>query len=80
MSQKPQLNLTENVNQDMIDGYLNGLKDIEEEFPARLSNRGAAYRHGWNNGRNDRLHRNHWCSIEEADKAAAVAIASDRMP
>lgn len=43
------------ANDDMVEGFIDGSKASETEFPERLSNRGAAYRHGWLNGRDDRI-------------------------
>ena len=68
------------ANQDMVDGYLDGFEDDREEFPASLSNRGRAYRHGWLNGRDDRLHRPRWRSVAEAELAADLAMREDRLP
>ena len=41
---------------EMTEGYLDGSKDDRVELPDSLSNRSASYRHGWLNGRDDRLH------------------------
>lgn len=43
------------ANDDMVEGYLDGLKDDRAEFPASLSNRSRSYQHGWLNGRDDRV-------------------------
>lgn len=40
---------------EMTEGYLDGRTDDREELPPSLSNRSASYRHGWLNGRDDRL-------------------------
>ena len=39
----------------MVQGYIDGSADDRLEFPETLSNRGHAYRHGWLNGRDDRI-------------------------
>lgn len=41
---------------DILEGYLDGFKDDRTEFPSS-SNRSPAYRHGWENGRDDRLRK-----------------------
>ena len=41
---------------EMVEGYRDGFKDNRDEFPMP-SNRSAAYRHGWLNGRDDRRNR-----------------------
>ena len=43
------------ANQNMVDGYLDGYRDDREDFPETLGNRGACYKHGWLNGRDDRV-------------------------
>jgi hypothetical protein len=40
---------------EMLEGYRDGFNDDRPEFPESLSNRGASYRHGWLNGRDDRV-------------------------
>lgn len=42
------------IPEDMVDGYRDGFADERDEFP-QASNRSDAYRHGWLNGRDDRL-------------------------
>lgn len=42
------------ANDDMIEGYRDGLSDDRVDYPS-TSNRSASYRHGWLNGRDDRL-------------------------
>ena len=42
---------------DMTLGYFDGLDDHRDEMPESLGNRSACYRHGWLNGRDDRMHR-----------------------
>ena len=51
---------------DVLEGYMDGFADSREDFPAQ-SNRSEAYRHGWLNGRDDRLGR---------PRAAAAALRS----
>ncbi len=43
------------AEEDMLDGYRDGFDDDRAELPESLSNRGAAYKHGWLNGRDDRV-------------------------
>lgn len=40
---------------DMAEGYMDGLNDDRLEYPDGLSNRSRSYRHGWLNGRDDRM-------------------------
>ena len=42
------------IPDDMVDGYLDGFGSLLKEFP-QGSNRSDIYRHGWLNGRDDRL-------------------------
>lgn len=44
------------ADRDILEGYLDGSKDDRTEFPSS-SNRSPAYRHGWENGRDDRLRK-----------------------
>lgn len=53
---------------DVVEGYMDGLKDERSELPATLSNRSDEYRHGWLNGRDDRVNR---------PRAGAAKIRSD---
>jgi len=39
---------------DMLEGYLDGFGDERPDYPEQ-SNRSEAYRHGWLNGRDDRV-------------------------
>lgn len=39
---------------DIIDGYFDGREDERIEYP-EATNRSAFYRHGWLNGRDDRV-------------------------
>ena len=64
---------------DMVEGYIDGMRDHRLEFPDSLSNRGAAYRHGWLNGRDDRI-RNPRAGAVELRRAADEAMDSDRLP
>lgn len=41
---------------DIVDGYFDGRDDERAEYP-EASNRSAFYRHGWLNGRDDRVGR-----------------------
>jgi len=49
---------------DMLEGYRDGYEDHRDALPEQ-SNRTEAYRHGWLNGRDDRL---------RAPRAAAAVI------
>ncbi|WP_334147851.1 hypothetical protein [Hyphomicrobium sp.] len=45
------------TNDEIIEGYRDGYADDRDELPASLANRSESYRHGWLNGRDDRLGR-----------------------
>jgi len=63
------------ANQEMIDGYVDGL-DLSSPEPS--ANRSRSYRHGFENGRSDRNHQ----FIEHADirrDKADAAMAADAM-
>lgn len=46
---------TPKQNDDTLAGYLDGYSDTRREYPDILSNRSDLYRHGWENGRDDRI-------------------------
>ena len=54
---------------EMVEGYRDGFRDTRDEFPAH-TNRPPTYRHGWLNGRDDRLRQPRASSAELADIAA----------
>lgn len=64
---------------DMVQGYRDGLTDEREGFPASLANRGASYRHGWMNGRDDRLQRPR-ATVATLTERARDAREADRWP
>lgn len=43
------------MSDDIVDGYLDGFRDDRAVYPDSLSNRSERYRHGWLNGRDDRM-------------------------
>lgn len=45
------------TDDEIIEGYFDGLGDDRIELPTSLENRTASYRHGWLNGRDDRIGR-----------------------
>lgn len=45
------------MTDEMAEGYRDGLKDDRLEMPDSIGNRSHSYRHGWLNGRDDRLGR-----------------------
>lgn len=59
-------------HEDLIEGYRDGLGDEHESFPV-LSNRSNAYRHGWLNGRDDRLGRPRASAAELRAEAKSIA-------
>ncbi len=40
--------------QELVDGYLDGFRDNRLDYPI-ISNRSETYKHGWLNGRDDRI-------------------------
>lgn len=56
------------MSDELTDGYLDGFNDERDAYPDSLANRGDRYRHGWMNGRDDRLGR---------PRASAAAIRND---
>lgn len=42
------------MTDEMVEGYFDGLRDDRSAYPEQ-SNRSEQYRHGWLNGRDDRL-------------------------
>lgn len=67
------------ANTDMVEGYLDGFRATEADFPDRLANRGESYRHGWLNGRDDRLGSPRSSAADLSEKADE-AIKKDTMP
>lgn len=45
------------TDDEIYEGYRDGRADDRETLPESLSNRSRFYRFGWENGRDDRLHR-----------------------
>lgn len=42
---------------EMMAGYMDGLDSGSSDLPDCHKNKSAAYRHGWLNGRDDRIHK-----------------------
>ncbi len=64
--------MTELANDEMIQGYSDGFADDRTDYP-ETSNRSASYRHGWLNGRDDRLRKpRDFASNIRADAEAAI--------
>ena len=57
-------------------GYLDGWEASDLRFPTSLEHRSASYRHGWSNGRDDRLGKQRF-SAELDYMLANAALASD---
>lgn len=57
---------------DIIDGYFDGREDARAEYP-EASNRSAFYRHGWLNGRDDRVGKPRATAQQIRDELAALA-------
>lgn len=64
------------TNDEMVEGYIDGFGAEEMDFPDRLTNRGEAYKHGWLNGRDDRIGKPR-ASFSRLIRRAADAIAKD---
>lgn len=62
---------------EMMEGYLDGLKDIRPHLSAQATNRSHSYQHGWLNGRDDRNH-NPRAGAEILRKQAEKAISRDQ--
>lgn len=43
------------VEQEMVEGYLSGLKDSNLGLPLLFKDKSVAFKHGWLNGRDDRV-------------------------
>ena len=67
------------MSNDMLEGYRDGVCATEPDFPERLANWGASYRHGWLNGRDDRL-RNPRAIAADLREAAKEAEKKDAFP
>jgi hypothetical protein len=64
------------ANEEMIEGYMDGFCDNRQDYPER-SNRSASYRHGWLNGRDDRI-RQPRASYPTLLEAAETAVEQDK--
>ena len=61
-------------NADLIEGYFDGRNDDEFELPIRLDNHSHSYKHGWLNGRDDRIGKSRDTAVNlrlQAEKAYA---------
>lgn len=63
---------------DMVLGYMDGKSDDRNEMPVSMSNRSYSYRHGWMNGRDDRINSPR-ASAAELRKMAYVVEQMDSM-
>lgn len=75
MSDNPTSNL---ANDDMLEGYRDGLADGRAEMPKSFSNRSLSYRHGWLNGRDDRMKKPR-ASAAEIRRQGTLAAALDAL-
>lgn len=74
----PELNLSPQ-ERDMMEGYFDGLEDVRPDLPCHATNRSHSYRHGWLNGRDDRIRQPRASAQtlrEEADRSIAADIAA----
>lgn len=65
--------MTRPANQDMVQGYMDGL-DLDSPEPS--ANRSASYRHGFANGRDDRAKKPR-ASYRALIEAAEAAMSED---
>lgn len=63
------------ANDEMVDGYTDGL-DLSSPEPS--ANRSHSYRHGFANGRADRMRRSRGLFAAELRRLADVAMEADR--
>ena len=52
------------ANDEMVEGYMDGFGDDRTELPGSFSNRSWSYRHGWLNGRDDRMNSPRACAAD----------------
>ena len=70
--------LTEPKQKDeILEGYLDGFSDDRDMLPVSLQNRSESYRHGWQNGRDDRLVRPRM-SAQDLRHSAEIARLNDQ--
>lgn len=60
------------IGDEMLEGYMEGFSSDLSELP-KGSNRSDSYRHGWNNGRDDRLKRPRASAATLRKEAADIA-------
>lgn len=58
-SSKPMRDFIESSQKEreMMAGYMDGLDSGSEDLPDCHKHKSASYRHGWLNGRDDRIHK-----------------------
>jgi hypothetical protein len=66
------------ANDDMVEGYGDGFRDDRTEMPKSFANRSLSYRHGWLNGRDDRLNKPRATAVD-LRVLADLAMAKDEM-
>lgn len=64
--------MDDEVSDEMTEGYRDGFVDSRDALPNSLTNRSAAYIHGWLNGRDDRLKLPRESAASLRAKAAAI--------
>ena len=64
-------------NDEVLEGYLDGFSDDRLELPDSLANRSDLYRHGWENGRDDRLGQPRMPAAENRRVLAAMRKGGD---
>lgn len=57
---------------EIVEGYMDGFKSDANELPS-LTNRSDSYKHGWRNGRDDRLGKPRAAASTLRDEAAEIA-------
>lgn len=58
---------------ETVEGYFDGIRSDLHELPEG-SNRSESYKHGWRNGRDDRLARPRATAAELRQRAADIAL------
>jgi ribosome modulation factor len=65
------------ANPDIVEGYMDGISDKEIDFPERIANRSRSYKHGWRNGRDDRVSHPRK-TFDELSRDAEAAMKQDK--
>lgn len=69
--------------QEVVDGYMKGIGGLSETLPECYDKKSAAWKHGWRNGRDDRLGRPRECASvlrRRADMVLTVDATVTKAP